>query len=141
METTVHSDAYRDIDVSWETDERGFIAEDEEAICGLQGDQRWWAAHGLSFGVEGGNGALVSVGPVPGFNGICDYYWHGNGAYGGSASLGTWNRIIDGSGQGLDSDISEYDPHAPFGAAMAAPTATARPPQRQPSRSAPASRR
>ena len=32
VETTVHSDAYRDINDSWESDERGFIAEDEEAI-------------------------------------------------------------------------------------------------------------
>ena len=59
---TVHSDACRDIDVSWEDDERGFIAEDEEAICGLQADAQWWAGKGLSFGVEGGNGALVAVG-------------------------------------------------------------------------------
>jgi len=37
---TIHSDAYRDINDSWETDERGFIAEDEEAACGLQGDRK-----------------------------------------------------------------------------------------------------
>ena len=48
VEGTVHSDACRDIDVSWETDERGFIAEDEEAICGLQADAAWWASKGLS---------------------------------------------------------------------------------------------
>ena len=102
---TLHSDACRDINDSWETDERGFIAEDEEAICGLQGDQKWWAAKGLSFGVEGGNGALVAVGPVPGWSSIADYFWHGG------SSLGTWRRIIAGSTQGLDNDISSLKPH------------------------------
>ena len=82
VRTTLHSDAYRDINDSWEMDERGFIAEDEEAMCGLQGDQRFWAIHSLSFGVEGGNGALVAVDPVPGFNGITDYYWHGQSSLG-----------------------------------------------------------
>ena len=70
VDTTIHSDAYRDINDSWESDERGFITEDEEAICGLQGDHKWFASHNLSFGIEGGNGALVAVGPVPGFSGI-----------------------------------------------------------------------
>jgi hypothetical protein len=100
----VHSDAYRDINDSWETDERGFIAEDEEAVCGLQGDAAWFAAHNLSFGVEGGNGALVAVGPVPGFAGIVDYYWHGGSDT--TANFGTWRRIISGSAQGLDNDIA-----------------------------------
>ena len=100
VDTTLHSDAYRDINDSWEQDERGFIAEDEEAICGLQGDKKYWGSKGLSFGVEGGNGALVALGPVPSFNGICDYYWHGH------ADLGMWNRIVTGSDQGCDNDIS-----------------------------------
>lgn len=60
--TTLHSDAYRDINNSLEQDERGFIAEDREAICGLQGDRKFWGSKGLSFGVEGGNGALVALG-------------------------------------------------------------------------------
>ena len=97
---TVHSDAYRDISDSWETDESGFIAEDEEATCGLAADHHFWAAHGLSFGVEGGNGALVAVGPVPGFAGIVSYYYHG------SAGPGAWARIVSGTTQGLDNDIS-----------------------------------
>ena len=106
VSTTVHSDAYRDINDSWETDERGFIAEDEEGVCGLQGDARWFAAHNLSFGVEGGNGALVAVGPVPGFSGIVSYYWHGGSD--ATANFGTWGRIISGSAQGLDNDISAH---------------------------------
>ena len=65
VDTTVHSDAYRDINDSWERDERGFIAEDEEGICGLQADQRFWASHGLSFGVEGSNGCLYAPPPPP----------------------------------------------------------------------------
>jgi hypothetical protein len=100
VDTTIHSDAYRDINDSWEADERGFIAEDEEAACGLQGDRTFWASKNVSFGVEGGNGALVALGPVPGFAGIADYYWHGH------AGLGMWNRIVTGSDQGLDSDLS-----------------------------------
>ena len=39
------------------------------------------------------------MGPVPGFSSIVDYYWHGG------ADLGTWNRIIGGTEQGLDEDI------------------------------------
>jgi hypothetical protein len=46
---TIHSDAYRDIDDSWETDERGFIAEDEEATCGLQADQVRLAHFGFTL--------------------------------------------------------------------------------------------
>ena len=75
-----------------------------QGICGLQADQRFWASHGLSFGVEGSNGCLCAVGPVPGFSSITDYYWHGP-----SADLGTWNRIISGTAQGLDKDICAGD--------------------------------
>ena len=71
----MHSDAYRDINDSWERDAPGFIAEDEEAICGLQADREFWDSRGLSFGVEGSNGCLVAIGQVPSFNGITDYYW------------------------------------------------------------------
>jgi hypothetical protein len=49
--------------------------------------------------VEGSNGCLCAIGPVPGFTGITDYYWHGG------SSLGSWNRIIGGTAQGLDKDI------------------------------------
>ena len=95
VDTTIHSDAYRDINDSWESDERGFIAEDEEAICRLQGDHKWFASRNLSFGVEGENGALVAVGPVPGFSGIISYYWHaGSDA---TANFDTWRRIVSGS--------------------------------------------
>ena len=96
---TVHSDAYRDINLSWEHDEAGFIAEDEEAACGLLGDHEWWANHSLSFGVEGGNGALVAVGPTPGFMQVVSYYYHG------SPGMGAWRRIVSGTTQGLDHDI------------------------------------
>jgi hypothetical protein len=109
VSTTVHSDAYRDINDSWENDARGFIAEDEEGVCGLQEDARWYAAHNLSFGVEGGNGALVAVGPVPGFSGIVSYYWHGGSDF--TANFGTWRRIVSGSAQGLDNDISAHTSH------------------------------
>lgn len=61
---TLHSDAYRDINDSWEDDLRGFIAEDEEATCGLQADAEWLRMRGLSFGIEGPNGCLSAVGPV-----------------------------------------------------------------------------
>lgn len=50
--------------------------------------------------MEGGNGALVALGPVPSFSGICNYYWHGH------ADLGMWNRTVTGSDQGCDNDIS-----------------------------------
>ena len=69
------ADACRDINDSWEDDERGFIAEDEEAICGLQGDAKWWASKGLSYGVEGSNGALVGIEPVPGARPSPSWRW------------------------------------------------------------------
>lgn len=50
--------------------------------------------------MENSNGALVALVPVPSFSGICDYYWHGH------ADLGMWNRIVTGSDQGCDNDIS-----------------------------------
>ena len=50
---TLHSDAYRDINVSWEDDEAGFIAEDEEVLCGVKQDSEWLLKSGLSLGVEG----------------------------------------------------------------------------------------
>ena len=61
----VHSDAYRDIDTSFEVDEAGYIAEDEEMACGCAADARWLAAHNLSLGVEGGNGMASVGGRVP----------------------------------------------------------------------------
>eukprot|EP00041_Stephanoeca_diplocostata_P028410 m.805016 g.805016 ORF g.805016 m.805016 type:complete len:927 (-) comp23369_c0_seq18:132-2912(-) len=101
---TVHSDAYRDIDTSWENDTAGYIAEDEEATCGLLGDWRWFGGYagGISIGCEGSNGMLSAVGPVPGTMHVLDYYWHG----GQGPDLGTWNRIISGTAQGLDNDIT-----------------------------------
>lgn len=97
---TLHSDAYRDIDTSWETDERGYIAEDEEMACGCAADSAWLHAHNLSLGVEGSNGMASVGGPTPPAMGVFDYYWHG------SAGLGDWCRIVAGSDQGLDSDVT-----------------------------------
>lgn len=76
------------------------MASSQKTICGLQGDRKFWGSKGLGFGVENGNGALVALVPVPSFSGICDYYWHGH------ADLGMWNRIVTGSDQGCDNDIS-----------------------------------
>ena len=77
LEGTIHMDAYRDIDTSWEADVPGYIAEDEEAACGLVGDQRWLQTHNLSLGVEGSNGMASVGGPNPPGMGLFDYYWHG----------------------------------------------------------------
>ena len=91
MTSVLHMDAYRDIDVSWETDEAGFIAEDEEAACGLAGDLRWLSERNLSLGVEGANGMASVGGPnTPAMN-VFDYYWHGHWR------LGEWGRIISGN--------------------------------------------
>ena len=59
--------------------------------------QAFFAKHNLSFGIEGGNGCLTAVGPVPGLSSVTNYYWHGG------ASLGTWNRIIGGMAHSLHS--------------------------------------
>ena len=47
--------------MSWETDERGFIAEDEEAACGLAFDLAWLSDRNMSLGVEGGNGKKTAL--------------------------------------------------------------------------------
>eukprot|EP00041_Stephanoeca_diplocostata_P028411 m.804812 g.804812 ORF g.804812 m.804812 type:complete len:97 (-) comp23369_c0_seq4:187-477(-) len=75
----------------------GYIAEDEEATCGLLGDWRWFGGYagGISIGCEGSNGMLSAVGPVPGTMHVLDYYWHGSQG----PDLGTWNRIISGTAQ------------------------------------------
>jgi hypothetical protein len=73
VEATVHSDAYRDINDSWEKDERGFIAEDEEGSCGYQGDYDFWAERGISLTVEGPDGAAAALGPVPGNMKVISY--------------------------------------------------------------------
>ena len=97
---TVHSDAYRDINDSWEKDERGFIAEDEEASCGLQGDHDWWGKHGISLTIEGPDGAAASIGPVPGNLHVVSYYQGGN-QHDATGVLGWWNRLIAGGMQGV----------------------------------------
>jgi len=85
--------------VSWETDERGFIAEDEEAACGLAFDLAWLSDRNMSLGVEGGNGMASVGGPNSPAMNIFDYYWHGHW------TLGEWGRIISGTDQGLDTDM------------------------------------
>jgi hypothetical protein len=37
--------------------------------------QVFLAKHNLSFGIEGSNGCLTGIGPVPGLSSITDYYW------------------------------------------------------------------
>eukprot|EP00947_MAST-08B_sp_MAST-8B-sp1_P003034 g3034.t1 len=104
--STLHSDAYRDIDVSFEGHAGdsvggGYIAEDEEMACGCAADVRWLEARNLSLGVEGSNGMASVGGPSSPSMGLFDYYWHGSGA-----NIGVWGRIIAGSDQGLDNDVT-----------------------------------
>lgn len=108
LEGTIHMDAYRDIDTSWETDEAGYIAEDEEFACGCVNDRRWLGSHHLSLGVEGSNGMASVGGPNPPGMGVFNYYWHGH------MGLGDWARIIAGSDQGLDDDITPSSTTNPF---------------------------
>ena len=96
----MHCDAYRDIDTSFEVDEAGYIAEDEEMACGCAADARWLAAHNLSLGVEGSNGMASVGGRAPPSMNVFDYFWHGH------MDLGTWGRIVAGSDQGLYEDMT-----------------------------------
>lgn len=105
---TIHMDAYRDIDTSWENDAAGYIAEDEEMACGCEADIRWLKKNGLSLGVEGSNGMASVGGPNTPAAGVFDYYWHGH------MGLGDWGRIISGSDQGLDDDITPISKLNPF---------------------------
>jgi hypothetical protein len=98
--STLHSDAYRDIDTSWEDDERGYIAEDEEMACGCAADAAWLHARNLTLGVEGSNGMASVGGPSTPSMDVFDYYWHG------SADLGVWARIVTGTDQLLDDDVT-----------------------------------
>ena len=104
VQHTVHSDAYRDINDSWETDERGFIAEDEEAACGLQGDTDFWAKKGISLTIEGPDGAASALGPVPGNIHVVSYY-QGGPQHDATAALGWWNRLFSGQMQGIEHDL------------------------------------
>eukprot|EP00040_Diaphanoeca_grandis_P037223 m.241469 g.241469 ORF g.241469 m.241469 type:complete len:965 (-) comp33776_c0_seq1:288-3182(-) len=106
---TVHMDAYRDIDTSFENDTRGYIAEDEEMACGCAADHEYLKAQNLSLGVEGSNG-MASVGgqSSPAMD-VFNYYWHGS-----STNLAVWGRMLSGSDQGLDSDVFPNSPTDPF---------------------------
>ena len=88
---TIHCDANHDVSDSWETDVRGFIAEDEEGICGLLADRNFWASKGMSSGVEGDDGALIGVGPVMGWSTMVSYFWAGKSD---EHVFGSWNRIV-----------------------------------------------
>ena len=100
MSDVLHMDAYRDIDVSFESDPAGYIAEDEEAACGLGWDLQWLRQHNLSLGVEGANGMASVGGPNPPAMDVFDYYWRD-----GSPSLGDWGRIVMGTAQGVNTDM------------------------------------
>ena len=107
VEQNVHSDAYRDTSTSFEWDERGYIAEDEEATCGLQADYKWFMEHGnISLGIEGPDGSCSSLGPVPSNAHIVSYY-QGGAVHDatGAGGLGFWNRIISGAFQGVKHDL------------------------------------
>ena len=100
MNDVLHMDAYRDIDVSYESDPAGYISEDEEAACGLGWDLKWLQQHNLSLGVEGPNGMASVGGPNTPAMDVFDYYWHGP-----PTSLGDWGRIVVGTAQGVDTDM------------------------------------
>ena len=95
-------DAWRDIDVSWERDARGFVAEDEEMACGCINDAVYFNKLGVSIGVEGQNGMLSDV------RGVVDYFWHGGDG------VNTWGRIVMGSSMALDDDIAPGAPTDPL---------------------------
>ena len=112
VEQTVHADAYRDINLSFENDERGLIAEDEEAACGLQRDHDWWAQRGISMTVEGPDGSAAAVGPVPSIMHAISYYQGGpihdatvSPSSAEGTALGQWNRLVSGGMQGIQHDI------------------------------------
>eukprot|EP00039_Didymoeca_costata_P007597 m.101573 g.101573 ORF g.101573 m.101573 type:complete len:939 (+) comp13746_c0_seq3:117-2933(+) len=91
---TLHMDAWRDIDTSFENDERGYIAEDEEFECGCKNDAQYFNEKGIYLGVEGQNGMASDP------RGVVDYYWHGRD------TIRNWGRIVVGTSQGLDNDIT-----------------------------------
>jgi hypothetical protein len=100
LEFVIHSDAYRDIDTSWESDEAGYIAEDEEMACGCTGvDGVWLAKQNLSLGVEAINGMLSAGGKTAPTMGLIEYYWDG------ANNIGDWGRIVMGGTSGTNHDI------------------------------------
>lgn len=64
MEITLHSDAYRDINDSWEQDERSFIAEDDlwtarrQEVLGVEGLELWCGGRQRCVGCAGASAKL-----------------------------------------------------------------------------------
>ena len=77
--------------------------------CGCAADARWLATKNLTLGVEGPNGMASVGGPNPPAMGVFDYYWHGS-----TTGIGVWGRIVSGTDQGLDNDITPSSNTNPF---------------------------
>lgn len=92
---TIHSDAWRDVGSSFEPPPVGFIPDASEAYCGQEADRDFWAAHGMSLGVEGQDGQAAEM------MGVSTFWLHDNGA---SWSTSLFGRIAGGSSLGFDDD-------------------------------------
>ena len=98
---TIHSDAWRDVDSSWEepptdaSSDSGYIDSASEAYCGQMGDVDFWGSHGASMGGEGNDGTAFE------FLGAMSFLYHGGPAW----DTTSWGRIVSGTALGWDLDV------------------------------------
>jgi hypothetical protein len=101
---SIHTDAWRDTDVSWELDGVTTLDDRSEQPCGCARDIAYFASRGLTQGCEGSNGMASNL------LGLTQYFWHGDysrvflyygkiisGGFGGCTALGC---ILDTDVQG-----------------------------------------
>ncbi|WP_139991326.1 endo-alpha-N-acetylgalactosaminidase family protein [Paenibacillus paridis] len=99
---TVHIDAFRNTNASWEED--GYIGPVEELVCGMKPIIAYFNERGIDVTTEGQNGMPIEDG------GLFSAYWHyspslmyhGKIAGGGSVDM---DAITWGKGASFDSDI------------------------------------
>ncbi|MFF2090687.1 endo-alpha-N-acetylgalactosaminidase family protein [Paenibacillus sp. NPDC058174] len=102
VEKTVHLDAFRNTNTSWDAD--GYIGPLEELVCGMKPIIAYFNERGIDVSTEGQNGMPIED------SGVFSAYWHfspsqmyhGKIVGGGSVDL---NAVAWGKGASIDADI------------------------------------
>ncbi|OBZ15796.1 endo-alpha-N-acetylgalactosaminidase family protein [Bacillus sp. FJAT-26390] len=102
VERTVHLDAFRNTNASWDGD--GYIGPMEELVCGMKPIIAYFKERGIDVSTEGQNGMPIEDA------GVFSAYWHfspsqmyhGKIVGGGSVDM---NAIAWGKGASIDADI------------------------------------
>jgi hypothetical protein len=103
---TIHSDAWRDVGASWEPEAGGglgYLDNANEQFCGQRADALFWAARGVSLGVEGNDAQAAD------FLGVVAYEYHGGAAW----DVATWGRVVSGTALArLRAPLSSFGLHS-----------------------------